>query len=266
MEIVHPFKRLQVESHFNALTRQRVQVAWVMNPAFDEEGPWKFTLERGRSATEDSWEPVAETTDQPWLFDNSPVLGEFERSTYYRIILLDGNGRRHVSEPTSFLQTWGHYDWRLMREVMRKESMLQRKKSGCRGVMLKLRTWGDACECVDPETKQVKNANCLECFGTGYVGGYYPPLEYWVTMDPAQRLKRLQGDGGLVTAVIETARGLAWPAPEGNDIWVQLDTNKRYRISDDVRAIARHRGIDLVLDLRFEELPQSNIVYRIPTP
>lgn len=262
-----PFKRLQVESHFNALTKSRVQVAWVMDPAFDEPGPWKFTLERGRSPTDDAWEPVAETTDQPWLFDNHPVMGSHERSTFYRIVLVDGNDRRHVSQPTSFLQTWDHYDWRLMREVMRKETKLQQKKTGSRGVLLKARVWGDPCPvCVDPETGQVKRSQCLTCYSTGYVGGYYPPIEYWLTLDPAQRMKRLQGDGGLVTTVVETARGLAWPCPEGNDIWVQLDTNKRYLIGDDIAAIARHRGIDLILQLRLTELPQSNIVYQVPTP
>lgn len=263
---VEPFKRLTVEFHFNALTKQRVQVAWVMEPAFDAPGPWTFTLERAHAASADDWRSLAETVDQPWLFDNNPELAQHDRATFYRVRLVDGDGKVHISQPVSTQNTWGHYDWRLMKEILRKESMLQRKKTGARGVLLKRKLWGDPCTtCVDPNTSSVLNPHCPDCFGTSFVGGYHAPLEYWLTLDPSQRMKRLQGDGGVVTAVFETARALAWPNPEGNDVWVQLDTNRRFRIGDDIAAIGRHRGVDLLLQLHLEELPQSNVVYQVPT-
>lgn len=264
---VRPFKRLTVENHFNVVTRQAVLVVWALNPAFTEPGPYRFKLQRGRAANDDAWVDVAETVDQPWLYDHHPVFGQFEHSTFYRVVLTDGNDKQYVSQAVSMDMSWSHYDWRLMREIIRKETLVQHKKGGTKGYLLKRRTWGDPCpECVDPRTGEIRDSHCQACFGTGIVGGYYPAEEYWVVMNPTQRLKRIMGDEGLKTVVMETVRGLAWPAPEGNDIWVQANSNKRYRINGDVVVQARHRGVDVVLNLHLEELPLSNIVYDVPTP
>jgi hypothetical protein len=262
-----PFKRLSVENHFNVITQQRVLVSWAMNEAFAEPGPYQFTLQRGRAVNDTAWENISQTVDQPWLYDNHPVFAQHDQSTFYRIILVDGNGVSYESQAVSAYMDWSHYDWRLAREIIRKETMLQKKRAGTAGWLLKRRQWGDPCpDCTDPNTGMTTNAHCETCFGTGVEGGYYPALEYAVTMDPSQRLRRLTNEQGLITAVMETVRALAWPAPEGNDVWVQKGSNKRYRIVDDITAIARHRGIDLVLNLHLEEVPQSSIVYQVPTP
>jgi hypothetical protein len=261
------FKRLSVENHFNVLTKQSVLVAWVLEPSFASPGPYLFTLQRGHAVNDDAWTDVATTIDQPWLYDNHPVFSQHDRTTYYRVVLTDGDEQTHVSQPVSALSDWAHHDWCLAREILRKESLLLHRKAGTRGYLLKRRTWGDPCpRCLDPSTGAVKDAGCPVCYGTGVVGGYYPPLEYWVLMNPTQRMKKLNADAGLITSVIETVRGLAWPSPEGNDVWVQAGPNKRFRIAGDVEAIARHRGIDLILNLRMEELPQSSVVYTVPTP
>ncbi len=249
------------------VTKQAVLVAWALNPAFTEPGPYRFKLQRGRAVTDDKWVDVSETVDQPWLYDYHPLFSQHDRSTVYRVILVDGNGVEYISQATSIYQDWSHLDWRLMREIIRKETLGQHKFGGTRGWLIKRRQWGDPCTaCVDPNTGTVTNSHCEICLGTGIIAGYYDPLEYWVTMNPNQRMKRLQPDQGVVAAIIETVRGLAWPAPEENDIWVQHGTNRRFRIQPDIQAIARHRGIDVVLDLRLEELPLENVAYSIPTP
>lgn len=262
-----PFKRLTVENHFNVITQQRVLVAWAMNEAFDEAGPYQFTLQRGRAVNDPEWESVSQTVDQPWLYDNHPVFAQHDVSTYYRVILVDGNGVSYESQPVSAYTDWGHHDWLLAREIIRKETLLLRKKTGTPGFLVKRRQWGEPCpKCVDPNTGMTTDSHCQTCYGTGIEGGYYPAIDYPVAMNPTQRLKRLSGDAGLVTAIMETVRGLAWPSPEHNDVWVQHGSNRRFRISDDIQAIARHRGTDLVLNLHLEELPQSNIIYDFPTP
>ncbi len=269
MDDLRPFKRLTVDSHFHVVTKNAVLVAWVLNPAWvpTVPGPFQFKLQRGRSPNDDKWADISTTTNQPWLYDYYPVLSQHDRSTFYRVILTDGTGKEWVSQAVEMDVTWGHNDWRLMREIIRKEMLVQRKKAGTKGWLLKRRTWGDPCPvCVDPNTQAIKNSHCLICYGTGIVGGYYDPMDYWVTMNPTQRLKKIQGDEGLITAVMETVRGLAWPAPEANDIWVMAGSNRRYRIDGDIVVAARHRGVDVILDLHLEELPLSNMVYEVPTP
>jgi hypothetical protein len=249
------------------LTTQSILVYWDLNEDFVAPGPYTFLLQRGRSVTDDQWVDISQTVDQPWLYDNNPIMGQHERSTFYRVILTDGRGVQHTSQPVNLFQDWNHYDWRLMREIVRKELLIQTRKAGTTGYLLKRRWWGTPCtECVNPNTDAIQDSHCLSCYGTGIVGGYYDPLLFYMTMNPAQRMKRLTPDQGVIAAVVETGRCLAWPAPEGDDIWVQADPNRRFRINSDIEATARHRGIDLVLNVRLTELALENIVYQIPTP
>jgi hypothetical protein len=50
------------------------------------------------------------------------------------------------------------------------------------------------------------------------------------------------------------------------DIWVQAATNRRYMIQQDVAAIARLRGVDLIVDIPMDGLPNTHVAYFIPTP
>jgi len=43
--------------------------------------------------------------------------------------------------------------------------------------VLKKRTWGNYCSCVDLITQESRIANCIFCYGTGIEGGYFQPLE-----------------------------------------------------------------------------------------
>lgn len=264
-EAVRPFKRLTVENHYNVVTKQRVLVAWALNPAFTEPGPYVYTLQRGRAADDDKWTDISTTVDQPWLYDNYPVFGVQDRATFYRVILVDGRGTRYVSQPVETDMSWNHHDWRRMKEIIRKELLIQ-QLAGTDGYLLKRRLFGDPCPCNDPNTNEPSDSGCPDCYGTSILGGYYPAQEFKVVMNPTQRLRRLTGDEGLVTTVIETFRSLAWPAPAENDIWVMKATNRRYRIQPDIAEIARWRGVDVALDLRVLELPLTDPVYDFPTP
>jgi uncharacterized phosphosugar-binding protein len=79
-------------------------------------------------------------------------------------------------------------------------------------------------------------------------------------------MMRLDREVGLKATVVETVRSLAYPLVQQNDILVIKPTNNRYAVSSDIATIARHRGIDLVVNLRLEMLPTTHVVYKIPTP
>lgn len=261
------FRRIDVDAHFSVVTTQRVTVTWAMEPSFCEPGPWAFTLQRGFAPTEDQWEDIATTTDQPWLYDNRPVLNKVGVPVYYRVKLVDGNGVEYLSQVQVCQAYWQRYDWSLAKEIIRKETMLQKKKTGVHGWLLKRRYFGDRCPvCTDPATGQVMTSNCTTCYGTGVTGGYYPGFEYWVTMNATQRMRKLTVEQGVVAATIESVRALAYPVVMANDVWVHGHTNTRYFVGADIKAIARHRGIDLIVDLVLTEVPSDHIIYQFPTP
>lgn len=259
------FHRISVDTHFSVLTLQRVTVAWAMEQSFIQPGPWTFTLQRGYAPTETQWEDIATCVDQPWLYDNRPTVNLIDTPVYYRIKLVDGNGVTYYSQVQNSTAYWNRYDWSLAKEIIRKETLLLRKKTGVNGWLLKRRYFGERCPvCTNPVTGQVETSSCVVCYGTGIVGGYYPGFDYWVTMNATQRMRKLTGEQGIVTATIESVRALAYPVAEGNDVWVHGQTNTRYFISSDTKTIARHRGIDLIVDLTLNEVPSDHVVYQYP--
>lgn len=260
------FKRLTVDVHFNPVVHQRVLVEWALEPSFVEIGPYTFTLYRSNSPTSDNWVPVAATVDQPWAYDHNPQLPTKGLNVFYKVVLEDGDGQKYESQAVNAKSYWDRYDWSLAREIIRKESMLMQKRAGVKGWLFKRRTMGDPCPCVDQDTEEILDPNCEDCWGTAFKQGYYAPFEYWVLMNPTQSIKKLDAEVGLLTENIETVRALAYPVPQPNDFWVHAHTDQRYRIESDIAALARHRGIDLVLQLRMSEVDRNDPIYKVPTP
>lgn len=263
------FKRLTVDTHFNMITHRRVLVEWALLKSFigSTPGPYTFELQRGYSANDDGWVPIAQTVDQPWAYDTAPILPQKGMDVFYRVIMTDANGGEHISQSVHATTHWTRYDWSLAKEIIRKETMLLRRRTGTKGYLLKRRLWGEACdECIDPVTGERNTSDCSACGGVGILGGFYEPFEYWVAYNPSQRLQKLDTNQGLVTSTVETVRALAYPAPVSNDVWVNAATDQRYLVMGDVAAIARHRGINLVLNLRLDERARSESIYQVEVP
>jgi hypothetical protein len=268
-----PFKRLVVEGAYHIAESDSVKVSWCMEPSFAGVMPLRFTLYRGRAVNDSNWERIAEVVDQPWLYDRRPVRRPHERSTFYKVEVVDADGIQYWSHPVSWDVSWNHYDWRLCREIIRKEQLLQgirngsaqQRGGGTKGYLLKRRQFGEGCtRCLDQNTGVPTDSHCPICYGTGVVGGYYDALEYWVIQQPTHRVTRLSEQGDTRTTVIEMVRSLAHPAPEAKDVWVQSGNDVRYEVQSDIDKIARHRGVDIVLGLRLLELPTTNAVYQVP--
>lgn len=263
------FKRLTVDAYFNLITDNRVLVEWALADDFLESGPYEFILERGYGVSYDDadWIQLCRTVDQPWAYDIDPFFPQKGLIMFYRVRMSTGDGNAYTSQPASLGTYWDRYDYSVARDIIRKETMLLRKRAGTPGWLLKRRVFGDPCDgCVDPVTNQVLRPDCPDCYGTGIEGGYYDAWEYWVTLDPARRLIKLDDNQGMNTQVVETARCLSYPRPAHNDVWVHGHTGQRYAITGDITAIARHRGIDLVLSIRMEERARSEPIYGFPVP
>lgn len=261
--MLNPFTRLTVESHFNSVVSGRVLVSWALSPAFSDPGPYTFTLERGYSATDDGFVQIARTVDQPWLYDNSPVLPAQGTQVYYRVRLTSPGGE-WVSQASPILSFWDPYDWKLAREIVRKELMLLRKRTGVKGWLFKRRLWGEKCPDCTTAAGHVLDSHCETCYGTGIVGGYYDAFEYWVALDAVVKEQKLSPEDGVTISKLESARGLAYPQPEAGDVWVQFGSDQRYTVQPKVEVVARHRGIDLVVKLGLLERPRSDSIYALP--
>jgi len=262
------FKRLTVDAHFSPIVNGAILVSWALEKSFIEPGPYTFVLYRGGAPSENpaDWQEVSTTVDQPWLYDRSPRRPQKGLGYFYRVELIDGNGTHHYSQAADAANFWGRYDWTLAREIIRKETLVLRKRAGVRGLLFKRRTFGDRCPCTDPETGEINSPDCASCYGTGFVGGYHAPFEYWLIMNPTQQVTKLTPDQGLLVANRETVRALAYPKPDPNDFWLLMATDQRFIVGGNVAAIARHRGIDLILQLELTERARSESIYQVPVP
>lgn len=262
------FKRITVDVHFSPIVSRQVLVAWALEPSFVEQGPYTFTVYRADAPSQDLADltPVARVVDQPWAYDNGLAALESTHDVFYRVVLEDGNGRTYESQTAVGTSYWSRYDWTLAREIIRKETLLLQKRAGVKGYLLKRRTFGDPCPCADPETEQLMDPDCEDCYGTPFKDGYYPPFVYWVLMNPTTSVVKLDADAGLLSASLETVRALAYPIPEPGDVWVHAHTDQRFVIQGEITALARHRGIDLVLQLQLSEADRSHPIYKVPIP
>lgn len=261
------FRRLMVETYVPKMTVGATTVSWVMERDFIAPGPYTFTLRRHRNPSDDAPMVVAKGTDVYYLEDRATPTwdSEYSLSASYSVVLQDGDGKTYTSHTITHDDGWNHKDWLLAREIVRKEVLLQKKKAGTRGWLLKRRWFGDACPlCLNTVTGESTKSHCPSCYGTGIVGGYYPPHEYWVLMNATSRMQKLTADQGVITVNDENVRGLAYPVIEPNDIWVNGQTGDRMRIMENVAAVARHRGVDIVVNAKVLLLPTSSAVYDIP--
>jgi len=148
------------------------------------------------------------------------------------------------------------------REIIRKEYLRLTKQVGVRGCLFRRRDWGDLCDCVDYDTGEPAEPHCSECYGTGIMEGYYSPWAYWLDINnESQKLSR-DDSRGMVGDIEVTARAVAYPYPQTNDVWVSTETDRRYFVQAvQVSASVRHKP--LILKLQLGLAPETDIVYNL---
>lgn len=247
-------------------------VEWGLHRRFNAPGPYTFTVERSRSGPNaDDWIQVAQVTDSNMVeakdYDTSRHTWSSSENAYYRVVLSYLGGPEYESHPEPVWGSLQRRDWLLVRNLYRIESLSLRKTgAGTPGYLLRRRDWGELCtKCIDPNTRSIVDPMCSTSYGTEFVGGYFPPIEYWVSFAPGQNKRITQSQLGTVTDTIKQAKCLAYPVPRSNDIWVSSTNNKRYNIRD-VTTQVEQRGVPVVLAATLSEIPPTDIRYKIEIP
>ena len=134
------------------------------------------------------------------------------------------------------------------------------KENGRSGYLLKARHWGKKCQkCCDFGSNRPINDHCPECFGTGYVGGYYEAIELPIIDSAPQRIQARSAED-YVEAESFQARCVASPVILRGDIWVSTNTNDRYLI-DQCIPTSLYKGIPVVYTINLKKLPQSDVIF-----
>jgi len=242
------------------------RVEWTMHPSFTDSEPYVYQLQTGRtgSNTADDWTNVGlSVVNSCYAIDPTQRVYGKSQWTHYRIVLTTADGT-YVSDPQPATGALDKESQLLAREIERKELLRLKKQAGQNGFLLKRRLFGTACSCRDPMTEEATNSDCQYCYGTGFTGGYFAPVEYWAELTPHGHDSKQspEGRGTVDDAPRVHLRGLNSPQVFSYDVWIAAHNDFRWLIRR-IGHVVEVRGVPIVIQAEARLLPFSHPVYKI---
>lgn len=257
------FERVRV----SPLIRGGTRVEWELHPRFADSPPYTFTLQFGRTSNPeaDDWTDIGDPVTETYQLTDSEqrVFGKFQWG-HYRIKLESYRGI-YYSKPQHMLGNLSKGDWQKTKAIIREEEVRLRSIAGDNGYLLKRRLFGEACECVDGVTGEIRNPQCQLCFGTGISMGYYAPYPcFYAELSSTSHRSHMDANRGTADDLpVVSARMLNVPQVFSYDCWVEKDTDFRWMIHT-VSSAVEYKGTPLVLDpVELRLLPYTHPVYQI---
>jgi len=262
------FQRIQIFPRIAGGTR----VEWYLHPDFRDPPPHTFQLYWGQSDNPQApdWSPVGlSAEDTYWLVDDQQRVWGKTQVTHYMISLTSALGT-YYSRPWSPQGVWTFQDWRRALACQRAERIAMRAATGQDGYFFKRKNTGEPCPvCLDFATKECRNAQCGICMGTGFVGGYYAPVYAWANLDEEAAHEKIDGSEagvGMVRNVLLSARMLAPPQLNEQDVWVDSCDDKRYFIHE-IKSAMDIRGVPVIYDpVKLRLAAYSDTIYALEIP
>jgi hypothetical protein len=249
------------------------RIQWEMHPYFTEQGPYTFTVQYSHSgvpmddgdAASDWVDTSSSVVDTYVLSDSNQRIWSNADRLFYRIKVVTGAGNTYYSNPILPITNSNYHDSAIANDVIRREKLLLNRYTGTCGLLFKRRTWGEICpnSCLDYDTREVINQNCPVCFGTGFKGGYFPGILYYINSNIISRDKITREDNIGMQNVIELqGRALACPMPKTNDFWLDLSTDNRWLIQN-ITISANIGALPITLDLELRQVQPSDIIQSV---
>lgn len=220
---------------------------------------YEFYVLRSGDSPEGPYTQIAgPLRDQYILRDNQVSLLHKWRQYYYKI--------KVIHKPSGFTQEFGPTASSIPEpnleaaEIIRAEDLLFRNFIGRKCWLFIARTFGPRCTCYDISLKRKIVSNHKPCFGLGFLGGYLPPIEIYLQIDPAGKNVR-RTSLQEVQQYDTMARMIAFPPVSPDDIIVESE-NKRWKVitvnsTERLRAPVHH-------EIALHRIPVGDIEYDLP--
>ena len=118
-------------------------------------------------------------------------------------------------------------------------------------------------DCWDPVLKRVTKSSCATCNGTGWVGGYYEPIDAWMGFHPSPKISSI-ADWGERQINQTDVEFTDYPILNIGDVILEIKTHKFWKI-ENVRHTEKGRVI-MTQVARLSAVNRSDIEYQIPVP
>jgi hypothetical protein len=263
-ELVNPFERVSIRYSVNCVSR----IEWSMSRLFCDPQPHVYTLQGAYCSTANGDFSDIGLPFQHSFFAEDSIKRVFAQSNdfYYRV-KLQTPLRTYYSEIVSAYKNLQFRDWRLARELLRKEHLRHDKYTSLKGFLLKRKRHGVLCTyCTDTLTEEVTNSNCSYCKGTGQLDGYFTAVPASMELSLHSQREEIENShtvGTTKTLVFKDCRMLGDPVPDSYDVFVDSGSDRRFIIHE-VTSAAEIRGYPTVTLVTVRQANFSDVVYDIP--
>ena len=202
--------------------------------------------------------PQVETADSRAV--NQLSLG---RQIYYKVVAIPPSGVDHEVGDTKAVEPFlNHVQKMLRRKLIYEEALALKKLNGVPVAVLKRMRWGPRCpKCFDKTTNQIVRGNCSNCYGTGFVPGYFTPVITYARRGTSPLNAQVTAQGKTDTVLTQVTL-LNIPKVSDEDVLVFLRDNARFRVaqmvSTELQTVAVHQKLVV------SELARSSIEYCVP--
>lgn len=212
----------------------RVLIRWELEPTAQNLSNLKFFVDRNEAPNEYK-QLNAEGLSAYDLYeyvDYTANLFDLNRMYFYRIRaveIIDGAPQQTF---TSYEATWdGDLDATGL-FIVEEHEFEHRWVDGVPSMVFKKRHDGTNCpNCWDNILKRVTTSHCTVCFGTGRLGGYYPPIEVWIKYEPDPKVEGI-AEWGLRQASKTKAHLTNYPLLTPDDVIVELKPNRFWKVEN----------------------------------
>lgn len=249
-----PIQHFKVRS----LDVDRKEVSWEVQATSIDT--WDYTMQVLRSESPSGpFEEVSPHFEDRYIFVDSRIpSGHRHRQLWYLL----RTTHKASGDVTDFGPVTHEADPDLVAAYIRRsEQTLFTQVIGRACWLFKKRTFGTRCQtCWDNTLKKRTRANCLDCFDTGFLRGYWNPIEVWVQIDPPGQGQQNHGQQ-INQETHSTARLTFYPNITVGDVLVEAE-NKRWRVTR-VSQSERLRA-PIKQELSLFQIQDSDIEYRLP--
>lgn len=252
-----------------------VFLQWVIEQP-TESGVFTFQVERAGGPL-GAWSPVLSATPAQYaVLDDfrtaidtpaqvHPNLLTLNQRLFYRVSCTtpSGNVLRDIQElDVTSHQTPADLKVAQLRRKARLDFARAQRYPGTPILLLKRRWWGETCmRCRDPRTKALMRTDCTSCWSTGFLGGYWNPVEVRGRRSVANVASQITPEGKS-----DSAEAKFWlpesPQVERDDVLILLEEGRRYRIDQQVQTEMQLQGVHQVVNAL--AIASDHLLYRMP--
>lgn len=193
------------------------------------------------------------------FMDYTPLLRNLQKLQFYRIRLRKISTQEEIgTRPFSWqgdLDLVGLY-------IAEEHNFLLEDAVGVPCLVYVRRRGGVPCEsCFDPIQKKRLQSHCQRCYGTNWVGGFFPPIDAYVDFSPSPQNTVIREWGE--SQPNETDMMISnYPEVSNGDIIRELRENRLWRVTRCTQT--EKRRTPMLQFVRVVEINPGDVEYKIP--